>query len=66
MRYFLCLLPPLAVLSCGKVGSFLLNCILTLFLYVPGVIHAVLIVNKFYADKRHKELIQTIEKNRTV
>jgi len=61
MRYFLCFLPPLAVLSCGKVGSFLISCILTLFFYIPGVIHAILVVNKYYADKRHKELIQAIK-----
>lgn len=61
MRYFLCILPPLAVLSCGKIGSTLLNIILCILGYIPGVIHAVLIVNKHYADKRHKELIQTLK-----
>lgn len=65
MRYLLCFLPPIAVLSCGKIGQFLLNCLLTLFFYIPGVIHAILVVNKYYADKRHKELIQTIDKNRS-
>lgn len=65
MRYSLCLIPPLAVLSCGKVGQFFLNFILTLFFYIPGVIHAVLVVNKYYADRRHKELIQVIEKSKT-
>ncbi|OUM86651.1 MAG: hypothetical protein BAA01_11625 [Bacillus thermozeamaize] len=61
MRYFLCFLPPLAVLSTGYVGSFLLNIILTILGYVPGVIHAFLIVNKYYADRRHKELVQAIK-----
>lgn len=61
MRYFLCLIPPLAVLSTGQFGAFLLNCVLTICFYIPGVIHAILIVNKYYADKRHKELIQAIK-----
>jgi len=60
MRYFLCIIPPLAVLSCGKIGTALINFILTLFLYIPGVIHAILVVNKYYADKRHKELIRAL------
>jgi len=61
MRYFLCLIPPLAVLSTGQFGVFLLNLLLTICFYVPGVIHAILVVNKYYADKRHKELIQTLK-----
>ncbi|WP_058301769.1 YqaE/Pmp3 family membrane protein [Gorillibacterium timonense] len=64
MRYLLCFIPPLAVLSCGKIGAFLLNLILTLFFYVPGVIHAILIVNEYKADKRNKKLINAIQKTR--
>jgi len=61
MRYLLCLLPPLAILSCGKVGQFLLNCILTLFLYIPGVIHAILVVNQYNAEKRNDKLIKALQ-----
>jgi uncharacterized membrane protein YqaE (UPF0057 family) len=62
MRYLLCIIPPLAVLSCGKVGQFILSCILTLFFYIPGLIHAVLVVSNYHADKRHKELVKAIQK----
>ncbi|WP_217595502.1 YqaE/Pmp3 family membrane protein [Cohnella sp. GbtcB17] len=64
MRYFLCFLPPLAVLACGKPGAFLLNLILTCFGYVPGVIHAFLVVSSHKADKRNEKLIRAIERNR--
>lgn len=64
MRYLLCLLPPLAVLSCGKLTQFLFNCILTLFFYIPGVIHAVLVVNQYQADQRNKKLIKAIQQNK--
>ena len=60
MRYLLCLLPPLAVLSCGKPGQFLLSCILTLLAYIPGVIHAILVVNSYKADKRTEKIIKAI------
>jgi uncharacterized membrane protein YqaE (UPF0057 family) len=59
MRYFLCFLcPPLAVLSTGKVGSFILNLILTLFLWIPGVIHSILIVNEYYEDRRFRRYVR--------
>lgn len=41
------LLPPLAVLlDSGVSGKFWINLILTLFFFIPGVIHALLIVLK--------------------
>lgn len=59
MRYFLCiLLPPIAVLTTGKIGAFILSLLLTMLGWVPGVIYAVLITNKFYAERRHKELLE--------
>ncbi|MCM3492838.1 YqaE/Pmp3 family membrane protein [Paenibacillus lactis] len=64
MLYFLCFVPPLAVLFCRKPGSFILNVILTIIGYIPGVIHAILIVNSYKADKRNRELIKAIEKSR--
>ncbi|HEY0030791.1 MAG TPA: YqaE/Pmp3 family membrane protein [Bacteroidia bacterium] len=58
MRYFLCiLLPPIAVLTTGRIGAFILSLVLTLCFWIPGIIHAILVVNKHYADKRHLELI---------
>jgi uncharacterized membrane protein YqaE (UPF0057 family) len=62
MRYFLCIVfPPVAVLSCGKIGAFFLNLLLCLTL-VGAMIHAWLVVNKYYADQRHRELIRTIKR----
>ena len=59
MRYFLCFIcPPLAIFTTGKMGSFVLNIILTLFLWIPGVIHAILVVNKFYDDRRYRRYMR--------
>jgi uncharacterized membrane protein YqaE (UPF0057 family) len=53
MLYLLCILcPPLAVLFAGRPMQSLLNLLLTLFLYFPGLIHAILVVNEHKADKR--------------
>lgn len=51
------LLPPVAVLICGKPVQALINFFLTLCLWVPGMIHAILVVNARNADKRHKEMM---------
>lgn len=53
MLYFLAIIfPPLAVLLCGRPGTALLNCLLTLFFWVPGAIHAILVVNEHKANER--------------
>ena len=53
MRYLLAiLLPPVAVLSTGKLFTALLNLGLTLLGFIPGIIHAILIVQAYNADKR--------------
>lgn len=52
------LLPPLAVLLCGKPIQALLNCLLTLLLWVPGVVHAMLVVSSHHADKRNEKLLR--------
>jgi len=56
------LLPPLAVLLCGKPFQALINLVLTLMLYFPGLIHALFVVNNYYADKRTKRLIDAMKK----
>ena len=59
MLYLLAILcPPLAVLFCGKPIQALLNLVLTLFFYVPGLIHAILVVGEYKADKRTDRLIE--------
>jgi len=58
MKYFIAiLLPPLAILLCGKIGQAILNFILTLLFWVPGVIHAILVVGQTEAERRHLETI---------
>lgn len=62
MRYFLAIiLPPLAVLLCGKPIQFLLNILLTLLGWIPGVIHALLVVNNHLADKRNEKIINAMK-----
>lgn len=63
MRYFLCLIPPLAILVSGfRPVTLVLNIALTLAFYVPGVIHAVLVVNSHKADKRAQKITDAIDK----
>ncbi len=57
LRYFFCVVfPPVAVLMTGRMGSFLLSLILTLAIWVPGVIHAILVVSDYEAEKRLERL----------
>jgi uncharacterized membrane protein YqaE (UPF0057 family) len=57
LRYFFCVfLPPLAILMTGRMGSFLLSLVLTLLGWLPGVIHAILVVNDYEAEKRLEKL----------
>jgi uncharacterized membrane protein YqaE (UPF0057 family) len=53
LRYFFCVvLPPVAVLMTGRIMSFILSLFLTLLGWVPGVIHACLVVNDYQAEHR--------------
>jgi uncharacterized membrane protein YqaE (UPF0057 family) len=36
----------------GRIASFFLSIILTLLGWIPGVIHACLVVNDYHAEKR--------------
>ena len=63
MLYFLAIiLPPLAVFLCCKPIQGILNIILTICGWLPGVVHALFVVNTHLADKRNKALIEAIEK----
>lgn len=63
MLYFLAILvPPVAVLFRGKPVQALLNCLLCLLGWIPGIIHAFMVINKSNADKRHKEMVKAIKK----
>jgi len=45
----------LAVLLVGKPIQAVLNFILWLIFWIPGTIHAILVINEYKADKRAKE-----------
>ena len=61
MLYLLALLlPPLAVLLCGKPFQALLNLVLTLLGWLPGAIHAILVVNSHENDKRTERIIRSL------
>jgi len=64
MLYLLALLPPVAVLVCGKPFQALINLGLTLLFYFPGLLHALLVVHNYYADKRTDRLIKATERAR--
>lgn len=53
MRYLLAILcPPLAVLVSGRRVDAFLNLILTLCGWIPGVIHAFIVVNTYLSGRR--------------
>ena len=58
------LLPPVAVLLAGKPFQALFNLLLTILLYVPGLIHALLVVHNYYADKRTARIIKATRKTK--
>lgn len=61
MRYLLAIiLPPVAVLFSAGIGTAFFNFILTCFFYVPGMIHAVLVVSKRDQQKRHEEMMKVL------
>jgi len=65
MLYFLAiLLPPVAVLLTGKPLQALLNLVLTILGWIPGVIHAFLVINSHKADRRNEALISAMSKNK--
>ncbi|WNF38834.1 YqaE/Pmp3 family membrane protein [Bacillaceae bacterium IKA-2] len=58
MMYLLAIfLPPVAVLFAGKPIQAILNFFLTLLFWIPGMIHAILVVNENKADKRMKRQV---------
>jgi len=63
MMYLLAVvLPPAAVLFSGKPVQAILNLILTLFFWLPGAIHAILVVKDVKDDKRMQQYIQATKK----
>ena len=54
------LLPPLAVLLAGKPFQSIINLVLTIAFYVPGLIHAIFVVHNYYADQRNDRLMRSL------
>ena len=62
MLFFLCvLLPPVAVLLTGRIGSFFLSLVLTLFGWLPGVIHAFFVVSDYKNEKRLRAIAESLK-----
>lgn len=62
MRFLLAVLfPPLAVLLCGRPFLAVVNFFLTLCFWVPGMIHALFVVNAYLADLRNQDLIRAMQ-----
>ena len=63
MLYLLAiLLPPVAVLLTGKPIQALLNLVLTLLGWIPGVIHALFVVSSYKADQRTGRFVDALHK----
>ncbi len=63
MRYFLAIiLPPLAVFLCAKPIQALLNLVLTVLGWIPGVIHAFFVVNGHLEDKRANRIVNAMKR----
>lgn len=60
MRWVLCLIPPLAVLSCRRPGQFVISVILTLLMYLPGFIHALIVVGSYEGNKREQRILEAV------
>lgn len=61
MLYLLAIiLPPVAVLLTGRPFQALLNVLLTLLVWIPGVVHAILVVNEYKADKRADRISRSL------
>jgi uncharacterized membrane protein YqaE (UPF0057 family) len=60
------LLPPVAVLLKGKPLQAALNLLLTLCFWIPGMIHAILVVNNANAEKRNRKLVKAIRQGQQI
>ena len=63
MLYLLAvILPPVAVLLRGRPIQALLNLVLCVFFWLPGVVHAWIVINGANKDKRMREQAKLIAK----
>ncbi len=67
MMYILAILvPPLAVLFSGKPFQAIFNVLLCCMLWLPGVIHAVVVVADKKSKQRHAETMAAIAAGRPI
>jgi uncharacterized membrane protein YqaE (UPF0057 family) len=52
--------PPLAVLASGTRTQVVLNTGLTLLLFVPGIIHALSIVDQYNVERRYENVMRAL------
>jgi uncharacterized membrane protein YqaE (UPF0057 family) len=52
--------PPLAVLTTGSRSQVLANAGLTLLFYVPGVIHALGVVERYNVERRYEAVFRAM------
>lgn len=64
MKILAIVLPPLAVLLCGKPIRALLTVGLCVLFWLPGVIYAWSVVNATAADRRTKRITNAIQRHR--
>jgi uncharacterized membrane protein YqaE (UPF0057 family) len=63
MMYVLAIfLPPVAVLLAGKPFQAVINILLCLLLWIPGVIHAIAVVASSQADARTKRVVKEMRR----
>ena len=61
MRSILAIIcPPLAVLASGTRAQVAVNSGLTLFLFIPGVIHALSIVDQYNVKRRYESVMRAL------
>lgn len=66
MMYLLAIFfPPVAVLLVGKPFQAIINFFLTLLFWIPGAIHAILLVNEKKSDKRMRKQAELISNARS-
>jgi uncharacterized membrane protein YqaE (UPF0057 family) len=52
--------PPLAVLSSGSKSEAVKNAGLTLCLFVPGVVHALGVVDRYHTERRYDAVMRAM------
>jgi uncharacterized membrane protein YqaE (UPF0057 family) len=63
MRSLLAVLcPPLAVLASGTPSQAAANAGLTLLLFVPGVLHALSVVDRYNVERQYESVFRALER----